>query len=38
MNLIKLFRPLWWVLHVVAITFMFWLGHFVHFAHLPMPK
>lgn len=31
MNRFKLFQPLWWVLHVVAVAAMFWLGHFVKF-------
>jgi hypothetical protein len=26
-----LFKPGWLVLHIVAIAFMFWLGHAVHF-------
>jgi hypothetical protein len=26
MNHIKLFKPLWWVLHVAAISFFLWLG------------
>jgi hypothetical protein len=26
-----LFERGWWILHIVAITFMFWLGHFVRF-------
>jgi hypothetical protein len=26
-----LYKPLWWVLHVVTITFFFWLGHAVNF-------
>ena len=24
-----LWKPGWWVLHAVAIAFMFWLGHFM---------
>jgi hypothetical protein len=31
MNKIKLFKPLWWVLHIVAIVFVAWLGHFIKF-------
>ena len=31
MDKIKWFKPLWWVLHVIAIIFVFWLGHFVRF-------
>jgi hypothetical protein len=26
-----LFKPGWWILHVIAIVFMFWLGHTVTF-------
>lgn len=26
-----LFKPGWWILHVVAVAFMFWLGHAVRF-------
>jgi hypothetical protein len=29
MNKIRWFKPLWWVLHIVAIAVVFWLGHFV---------
>jgi hypothetical protein len=29
MYLFMLFQPGWWVLHVVAIIFMLWLGHIV---------
>jgi len=31
MNEIKFLKPLWWALHIVAIAFMFWLGHFLQF-------
>ena len=31
MNKIKWFKPLWWVLHIVAIAVVFWLGHFIQF-------
>ena len=31
MNKIKWFKPLWWVLHIIAITTVAWLGHFVQF-------
>jgi hypothetical protein len=31
MNKIKWFKPLWWVLHVVAIAFVLWLGHSILF-------
>lgn len=24
-------KPLWWVLHVAAVGFVFWLGHAVKF-------
>jgi len=27
----RLFKTGWWILHLVAILFMFWLGHFVRF-------
>lgn len=27
----RLFKTGWWILHFVAILFMFWLGHFVRF-------
>ena len=27
MYLFMLFQPGWWVLHIIAIAFMFWLGH-----------
>jgi len=26
-----LFKTGWWVLHILAIAFMFWLGHAVKF-------
>jgi|GEM_PF-1079543 hypothetical protein len=29
MNEFKFLKPLWWVLHIIMIPFMFWLGHFV---------
>ena len=28
---IKLYKPLWFLLHALAIGFVFWLGHFVKF-------
>lgn len=28
---ILLFKRGWWILHVLAILFIFWLGHFVRF-------
>ncbi len=31
MNKFKLFKPAWWVLHVIMVFFMFWLGHVVRF-------
>jgi hypothetical protein len=31
MNRFKLYQPLWWVLHAVAIAAIFWLGHAVTF-------
>jgi hypothetical protein len=31
MNKIKIFKPLWWVLHILAIVFVLWLGHFAGF-------
>jgi hypothetical protein len=29
MHRFLLLKPGWWVLHVAAIGFMFWLGHFM---------
>jgi hypothetical protein len=26
-----LFKPGWWILHIIAIVFFFWLGHAVKF-------
>jgi hypothetical protein len=26
-----LFKPGWWILHLLAVAFMFWLGHAVRF-------
>ena len=31
MNEFKFLKPLWWVLHIIALPFIFWLGHFVRF-------
>lgn len=31
MNRFRMFAPLWWVLHIVAVAATFWLGHFVNF-------
>jgi hypothetical protein len=31
MKNILLFKAGWWVLHIVVICFVFWLGHFVRF-------
>ena len=26
-----LFKPGWWILHILAIGFVFWLGHAIRF-------
>ncbi len=26
-----LYKPGWWILHVIAIGFVFWLGHAIRF-------
>lgn len=26
-----LFRPGWWILHIAAVIFFFWLGHAIRF-------
>jgi len=26
-----LFKPGWWILHIIAIALIFWLGHSVQF-------
>jgi hypothetical protein len=26
-----LFKPGWWLLHIIALAFLFWLGHAVRF-------
>jgi len=26
-----LYKPGWWILHIVAIAFVFWLGHAIRF-------
>lgn len=31
MRRFMMFQPGWYVLHVIAIAFMFWLGHAVRF-------
>jgi hypothetical protein len=31
MNRFFLGKRGWWVLHVLAVAFMFWLGHFMRF-------
>jgi hypothetical protein len=31
MNKIKLFKPLWWVLHIIAIALVMWMGHSILF-------
>jgi len=27
----RLLKPGWWVLHVIAISLVFWLGHVIRF-------
>jgi hypothetical protein len=31
MNRFLLWKRGWWALHVLAVAFMFWLGHFMRF-------
>ena len=31
MNKIKYLKPWWWVIHIVAIAFVLWLGRSVQF-------
>ena len=31
MNKIKYLKPWWWVVHVVAITILLWIGHSIQF-------
>ncbi len=31
MNKVKLFKPAWWILHILMIYFIFWLGHAIRF-------
>jgi hypothetical protein len=31
MNRFLMFKPGWWILHVITIAFFFWLGHAIHF-------
>lgn len=31
MNKIKLWKPLWWLLHVAAVAFVLWMGHVIKF-------
>jgi hypothetical protein len=31
MEQFKWFTRNWWILHVVAVAFFFWLGHAIHF-------
>jgi hypothetical protein len=31
MNQFKWFTRNWWILHVVAVVFFFWLGHVIRF-------
>jgi hypothetical protein len=26
-----LYKPGWWILHIIAIAFVFWLGHAIRF-------
>ncbi len=26
-----LYKPGWWVLHIIAVAFVFWLGHAIRF-------
>lgn len=26
-----LYKPGWWILHILAIAFVFWLGHAIRF-------
>lgn len=30
MNKLRLFKTGWWIVHILAIVFFFWLGHAVH--------
>lgn len=31
MHRFLLWKPGWWVLHILAFAFMLWLGHFTRF-------
>ncbi len=31
MNKFMLYKPFWWVLHLIAVGFMFWLGSMANF-------
>jgi len=31
MNQFKWFTRNWWILHLAAVAFFFWLGHAIHF-------
>ena len=31
MGRFMLFRPGWWILHIIAVIFVFWLGHAIRF-------
>ena len=31
MNKIKCLKPLWWVLHIIAIALVLWMGHSILF-------
>ena len=31
MDQFKWFTRNWWILHIVAVAFFFWLGHAIHF-------
>jgi hypothetical protein len=31
MNRFKLFSANWWILHILALAFFFYLGHVMHF-------
>ena len=31
MDKFKFLKPMWFVMHIITIAFMFWLGHIVKF-------
>ena len=31
MNKIKYLKPWWWVIHIVAIAILLWVGHSIRF-------